>query len=61
MSARDLFKESCAIFCEGTLPWATAPLNCALAFVYWYTVVAFQLNDVIALTGTKEDDREYAD
>ena len=22
MSARDLFKESCAIFCEGTLPWA---------------------------------------
>ena len=26
MSARDLFKESCAIFCEGTLPWATAPL-----------------------------------
>ena len=26
MSTRDLFKESCAIFCEGTLPWATAPL-----------------------------------
>ena len=25
MSARDLFKESCAIFCEGILPWATAP------------------------------------
>ena len=27
MCARDLFKESCAIFCEGTLPWATAPLK----------------------------------
>ena len=22
-----MFKESCAIFCEGTLPWATAKLD----------------------------------